>query len=98
MTLPFSGLTPDHPLMKVAKHLRGAGFTPHPIFPTKRLGLGRPRLADTGNRLADMYPSYEVLSFNGIREVFEFNKMEPIFHAVDDRDLIAKVIKALPSK
>lgn len=44
------------------------------------------------------YPVYSVLSFNGVREVIEHRRGEPTFYLVDDPDLIARVVKALPPK
>ncbi len=63
--------------------------------PVDNSDLGGPH---TGDRIGDGYPAYEVLSFNGVKEVLEFKKPEPLFYVVDDPALIARVEKAASSK
>jgi hypothetical protein len=50
--------------------------------------LGGPR---TGNNAVDIYPSYELMSVSGVREVLEFKNMEPVFYVVDDPEIINRV-------
>jgi hypothetical protein len=46
---------------------------------SKPLGLnGLPQGPDSG------YPSFEVITANGITEIIEHKKMEPIFYITDD--------------
>ena len=37
------------------------------------------------------YPSYEVVTANGVTEIIEHRKLEPIFYISDDRDVLAEI-------
>jgi len=37
------------------------------------------------------YPSYEVVTANGVTEIIEHRRLEPIFYISDDRDVLAEI-------
>jgi hypothetical protein len=50
----------------------------------KTRGLGPSQLKHPPQGFPSGYPSYEVISVNGITDIIEHRKMEPIFYVTDD--------------
>lgn len=43
------------------------------------------------DRPGEEYPIYDVETMNGITEVFEYRRMEPVFYVTDDPEVMAKL-------
>jgi len=57
-------------------------------------GLEPTKLKNSGPGFSPDYPSYEIVTVNGITEIIEHRKMEPIFYITDDptvRDELKKL-------
>lgn len=50
----------------------------------KLRGLEPMTLRNSRPGLPDRYPSYEIITANGITEIVEHRKMEPVFYVTDD--------------
>jgi hypothetical protein len=50
----------------------------------KMKGLGPLQLKNPPSGFAPRYPFYEIITVNGITEIIEHRKMEPIFYITDD--------------
>ena len=48
-------------------------------------------LRDPRSGLAPDYPSYEIITVNGVTEIIEHRKMEPIFNVTDDPAVLKKM-------
>jgi hypothetical protein len=56
-----------------------------------QLGLEPLELGIAKAEASAKYPSYEIININGITEVIEHRKMEPIFYITDDSAVISEL-------
>lgn len=66
-------------------------------------GLEPSKLKDPSSGSPTGYPLYEIITVNGITEIIEHRKMEPIFYITDDRAVwagigVPHVPSSMPSK
>ena len=58
-------------------------------------GIEPIRLREPGSPLVPEYPSYEVVTVNGITEIIEHRKLEPVFYVTDDSYVLAEIGRLL---
>jgi hypothetical protein len=97
MTLP-QGLTRADVSITMSYYVkpwgRTATFTMQDSKVTGKLKCSEPfRLRKAAGESASDYPSYELVTVNGISEVIEHRKMEPVFYISDDPE-VQKAIQA----
>lgn len=54
-------------------------------------GIQPIRLRDPDSSLVPDYPLYEIITVNGITEIIEHRKLEPIFYITDDSYVLAEI-------